>query len=295
MNYTKIFPADYPPLLKSIKKQPTHLYLAGSVIKHENYKFLCVVGARRYSNYGQDVCRDLIRGLRNYPVVIVSGLALGIDSLAHTYALENNLKTIAVPGSGLNDDVIYPPSHLQLARHIVNSGNTLLSPFEPHVMGNVWTFPVRNQLMAALSDATLVVEGRKKSGTLLTANYTLELDREVMIVPGSIYSELSYGPHTLYKEGAHPITNSREILEVLGFDMGDVEPKTQELFDFNAIQELNPRQKMVINCLQFRSSNSYEITQSTGMSASEFLIIASELELLGLIKQSQGFYRICRS
>ena len=200
MNTVKIFPSEYPTLIKQMALQPKFLECAGALPPGDSYKYLCVVGARNFSEYGRDVCKSLISGLRNYPIVIVSGLALGIDSIAHETALQVGLKTIAFPGSGLAKEVIYPKSHLRLAERIVKSGNTLLSSFDHNQIGMNWTFPVRNQLMAALSHATLIIEGKKGSGTLLTAKYANDLGRDVLIVPGSIFSDLSYGPHLLYKD-----------------------------------------------------------------------------------------------
>lgn len=207
---------EYPLLLRQISNPPKFLDVAGADIPSEEYKFLCVVGARNFSEYGEQVCRHLISGLRGYPIVIVSGLAVGIDSIAHESALYANLKTIAIPGSGLDESSIYPSSHFNLAKRIIDSGNTLISPFEPEQKSTIWTFPSRNRVMAGISHATLIIEGRIGSGTLLTSNHALEFNREVMIIPGSIFSETAQGPLSLLKEGAIPVTSSKEILATLG-------------------------------------------------------------------------------
>ena len=206
---------EYPLLLRQIERPPPFLDIVGAPIPESGYKFLCIIGARKYTKYGEEVVRHLISGLKDQPIIIVSGLAIGIDSIAHEQALACNLKTIAVPGSGLDENVIYPPSHLHIAKKIIAQAGTLISPFERDQSSTLWTFPVRNRLLAGLCHATLVVEGREGSGTLLTAKHAVEFNRDVMIVPGSIFSDTSYGPHLLYKEGAIPVTNSSEILQVL--------------------------------------------------------------------------------
>jgi DNA processing protein len=216
MHINRITFNQYPLLLRQISNPPKFLDIAGADIPIDEYKFLCIVGARNHSEYGEEVCKYLISGLKGYPIVIVSGLALGIDSIAHQSALETGLRTIAIPGSGLDESSIYPPTHINLAKKIIESGNTLISPFEPNQQSAIWTFPSRNRVMAGISHATIIIEGRVGSGTLLTANHALEFNREVMIIPGSIFSETTYGPLSLLKEGAIPITSPKEILATLG-------------------------------------------------------------------------------
>lgn len=207
---------EYPLLLRQIERPPKFLDISGAPIPSDDYKFLCVVGARDFTQYGADTCKHLVAGLKGYPIIIVSGLALGIDSIAHEVAIENGIRTISFPGSGLKESSIYPPSHLNLAKRIIGSGNTLVSAFEPEQESTLWTFPSRNRIMAGISHATLIIEGRVGSGTLITAEHALGFNRDVFIVPGSIFSETSYAPHLLYKEGAIPVTSSREILVELG-------------------------------------------------------------------------------
>ena len=232
---------EYPLLLRQISNPPKFLDIAGADIPGDEYRFLCVVGARNFSKYGEEVCKYLISGLKGYPIVIVSGLALGIDSIAHQSALDAGLRTIAVPGSGLAKESIYPSSHFNLATKIIDSKNTLVSPFEPEQKSTIWTFPSRNRVMAGMSHATLIIEGRIGSGTLITANHALEFNREVMIIPGSIFSETAYGPLSLLKEGAIPVTSSKEILATLGL----LKPK--ELEELNKI---NPAQALEISLIK---------------------------------------------
>ena len=211
---------NYSYLLKQISQLPDSLDIIGNM-PPETHKYLCVVGSRSYSSYGKDACEQLIAGLSGYPIVIVSGLAFGIDSIAHEAALKAGLVTISFPGSGLGTDVLYPQKHINLAQRIVEAGGALLSPLKRNQEATIWTFPTRNRIMAGISHATLIIQADKKSGTLLTAGNALEFNRDVLVVPGSIYSPLSYGPHKLLRDGAIAITSSEQILEVLGFEMSD--------------------------------------------------------------------------
>lgn len=248
----------------------------------EKYKHLCVVGARKYSEYGKQATEKLIAGLRGYPIVIISGLALGIDSIAHRAALTAGLLTMAVPGSGLGPRVLYPASHRQLADKIVEDGGCLLSEFEPDFRPTSYSFPQRNRIMAGLSDAVLVVEAELQSGTLITSKLATEYNRDVFTVPGSIFSRTSAGPHMLLRLGATPITSSVELLEALGFDgtLG-LQPATP---NYN---ECSPDEKKVIALLKNPLSRD-EIIDALGIPASHVNILLSTMELKGLIKESLG-------
>lgn len=204
-----------PHQLKQISNPPQTLYIHGT-LPDKNTKILCIVGARHHSAYGEKVCKELIQGLKGYDICIVSGLAIGIDSIAHKAALDSGLKTIAFPGSGLNTSVIYPLQHRDLAQEIVDRGGALISEFSPLQKAMKWTFPQRNRLMAGISQAVLIIEAERKSGTLITSKYATEYNRDVGAVPGDIYSPLSEGPHMLIRLGATPITSSKDILELLG-------------------------------------------------------------------------------
>lgn len=159
---------DWPPLLEEINQLPKQLFYAGTNPDWSR-KLLCIVGARKNSSYGKEAVETLVEGLRGYPITIVSGLALGIDSIAHRAALKNNLPTIAVPGSGLSLEVLHPQSHTRLAQEIVEKGGMLMNEFDPEFKAAHYSFPQRNRIMAGMSHATLVVEAEKKSGTLITA------------------------------------------------------------------------------------------------------------------------------
>jgi DNA processing protein len=201
-------------LLVQIPECPKTLRIKGEFPVRE--KYLAVVGSRKYSEYGKAVCEELIAGLAGYSVCIISGLALGMDGIAHKAALKAGLATIAVPGSGLSDSVLYPSTHRGLADHILESGGCLISEFEDDFRATLWSFPQRNRLMAGLSHATFVVEAELQSGTLITSKYAIDFNRDVFTVPHSIFSKTSEGPHMLLRLGATPITQSADILAGLG-------------------------------------------------------------------------------
>ncbi len=206
---------DIPARLREIVDPPKALYLRGT-LPSEDQRLLAVVGARKHTAYGKEVTNSLIRGLRGYPITIVSGLALGIDALAHEASLEVGLATIAVPGSGLDWDVLYPRQHERLAQRILKAGGGLLSEFAPNTPAAPWTFPRRNRIMAGLAEAVLIIEAQEQSGTLITARLAMEYNRDVLAVPGPITNLTSRGPNALIRDGAMPILSPADILEALG-------------------------------------------------------------------------------
>lgn len=201
-----------PKLLSEIPDTPTYLYIRGTLPELKNTIVVTIVGSRKYSKYGKHVCQQLIAGLQGYPFVIVSGLAIGIDTIAHQTALEVGLPCIAIPGSGLHDDVLYPRRNKLLAQRIIKNGGCLLSEYQPDFKATRWSFPKRNRMMAGISHAVLVIEAQKKSGTLITANLALEYGREVLVVPGAISDHRFDGGNNLIQQGAYPITSAQDIL-----------------------------------------------------------------------------------
>ncbi|MFA7191934.1 MAG: DNA-processing protein DprA [Candidatus Paceibacterota bacterium] len=215
----KLKPEQFPKALLEIPQPPKELYIRGVLPKENEYVFLAVVGSRNHTNYGRDICEKLIAGLRGYPIVIVSGLAMGIDTIAHRSAMKAGLLTLSMPGSGLDPKVLYPKNNINLAEEIVDNGGCLLAEFPPMMKAELYTFPQRNRLMAGISKATLVIEAAEKSGTLITARMALDYNRDVLVIPGSVFSNTSSGTNRLIRQGATPITNSTELLEALGFEV----------------------------------------------------------------------------
>ena len=278
----KILKGDFPLLLHEMPGAPDEVYLCGSskVLFLDDHKYLCIVGSRRYTEYGRRVCEWLIEGLRGTKTVIVSGLAMGIDTVAHKSAMANNLRTIAVPGSGLNPDILYPRINTYVAEDILESGGCLLSPFKPNQGAANWTFPVRNQIMAGMSHATLIIEGEEDSGTLITAKLSADYNRDTLVVPGSIFSEHSKGPHKLLRDGAIPITNQKELREALGFV--DEDKKTSH-FENCTDDELK-----IVSILGAEPLHKDEIIRQTNLPTSKVHILISILETKNLVEQKYG-------
>lgn len=284
-----------PKLLREISVPPKQLWLEGllpdsswTVGRGEGEtRFLCVVGSRRHSTYARERLEELIQGLAPYNICIVSGLAIGIDSIAHESALKAGLHTIAFPGSGLDRSVLYPPSRRELGERILSSGGALLSEFDLTQAAAPWTFPQRNRLMAGISHATLVVEAGPDSGTLITAMYALDANRDVCALPGLITSPLTYGPHKLIRNGATLIRSSDDILEVLGLkptdEQGSLIHEAQR-----SIRPLNTTEQSIFNIIKNEAVSLEELTQKTGLDSSTVSVTVSMLEIEGIVKVKDG-------
>jgi len=246
-------------------------------------KLLTIVGSRKYTSYGKQVVDELVGGLRGYNVGIVSGLALGIDSLAHEAALKNDLYTLVIPGGGIDDSVIYPASHKKLAHRILEAGGCLLSEFDPTFTAKLWSFPQRNRLQAGISHATLLVEAAEKSGTLITARLATNYNRELLVVPGSIFSKQHAGIHQFLKLGATAVTCAADILQELKIDHSD-EPTTI------ALPNLSPDEATVIAALNEPLPRDVLIRQ-LDMSTEKATQLLMMMELSGLVVQAGGMYR----
>ncbi len=291
----KLSPDEFPALLREMSDPPKQLYLRGTLSTLEQSgspgtepKILCVVGSRKYSEYGKEACEYLIEGLQGYPITIVSGLALGIDSVAHRAALEARLTTLAFPGSGLQDDVLYPAIHYRLAQEILNSGGTLLSEFKPDQRAAPWMFPRRNRLMAGIAHAVLIIEAEERSGTSITARLALDYNRDVFVVPGSIFSPGSAGPHKLLQEGAAPVTCPEDIL--IKFGLLSPEDK-QSVISFKKSSDglLTPEEKIIMTLLDVPLQRDLLLKKSR-LSVDTFQQTISRLELKQVLTEIQGMY-----
>ena len=272
---------EIPEMLREIPDCPEKLFIQGKLPGPET-KLLCVVGSRKFTPYGKEVCEKLISGLRGYDIAIVSGLALGIDGIAHESAMSAGLKTIAVPGSGLSERVLTPKTNFMIANKILESGGAMLSEFELDFVATPYSFPQRNRIMAGLSHATLVIEAEIKSGTLITSKLATEYNRDVLAVPGSILSKNSEGPNMLIRLGATPIRSSKDILEALGFNI-DEEPQNLEL----KYSDCSPDELLIIEILKTPMSKD-ELIRKAKMPISKISAIISILEIKGLVKESMG-------
>lgn len=270
---------DFPKLLREIPDPPQKIRIIGNFPKTE--KYLCVVGSRKYSEYGKAVCEKLIEGLKGYPITIVSGLAIGIDSIAHTSALKNNIKTIAVPGSGLSGDVLYPSTNKYLARKIIDEGGALISEFEDNFIATPWSFPQRNRIMAGMSHATLIIEAELKSGTLITSKYAIDYNRDVFTVPHSIFSKTSEGPHMLLRLGATPITRSSDIINALGLR------ELENIYTEKDYSKCSTDEKELIEIIREPMTRD-EIIRALGKPVYITQTILATMEIKGLIKEEMG-------
>ncbi len=204
---------EYPELLKQVYDPPFCLFVRGE-LSNDTYN-LAVVGTRKYTQYGKQMTQELVAPLAEQGITIVSGLALGIDSIAHETTLSSGGKTIAVLGSGINDRHIYPAAHRDLAKRIVASGGAVISEYPPGALPNKYTFPLRNRIIAGMSLGTLVIEAKKKSGALITSTYALDHDREIFTIPHNLTSETGEGPNNLIKSGAKIVMTYEDIIDAL--------------------------------------------------------------------------------
>ena len=272
---------EIPAALNEIPEPPEKLYILGE-LPDENNIYLTVVGSRKHTSYGKDVCEALIEGLRGQRVVIVSGLALGIDSIAHTAALNAGLRTISFPGSGLDESVLYPASNRYLAKQIVESGGGLISEFDPKFKPTPWSFLQRNRLMAGISKAVLIIEAEQKSGTLVTARLGLDYNRDVLVVPGSIHSHASKGTNSLIRQGATPITGVDDLFEALGLKIPDKGEKQQRLF-----ADCTTDEKKILEFLVEPKSRD-DLVRELGLPTPTANALLSIMEIKDMIKESGG-------
>ena len=276
--------------LLTLHDVPEKIYIQGKLpeVEIDEYgrltpRILTVVGSRKNTTYGRDALEKLISSISNEPVIIVSGLALGIDGLAHKEALKNNLITVAVPGSGLSAKVIYPATHYSLSQEILENGGCLISELAPEISAAQWTFPARNRIMSAFADAILVVEAGEKSGTLITARQSLELGRDIGVIPGSIFSPTSLGANSLIKDGAMPITSREDLLDLLHLTQTNTEKDTSKLF-------LTEDEQVIFELLTENISRD-ELLIKSNLPMQRFLVAISNLEIKGYIQDTFGEVR----
>lgn len=203
---------DYPVSLKKIKNRPKDLYYIGN-IKNIS-RTVGIVGTRRCSSYGRQVASEFAKNLASRDITIISGFAPGIDTVSHASTIEIGKRTIAVLGTGLSEQYIYPKENIPLIKKIIELGGCLISEYPPNTYGTRFSFPQRNRIVAGLSDALLVVEAPQKSGAIITANYAFSYDKPVFSVPGSIFYETAVGTNNLIKRGARVATKVEDILQI---------------------------------------------------------------------------------
>ena len=270
---------DYPEMLRQIPDPPALLYGCGSVPEGQA---LAIVGTRQPTDFGRVFTERLAEELAAAGVVIVSGLARGIDAAAHRGTLSGGGRTLAVLGCGI--DRVYPHENLRLYQQIIEQG-ALLSEYPPGSEPLPGHFPGRNRIISGLSKATLVIEASRDSGSLITAEFALEQGREVMAVPGGVDRKTSYGPNLLIKQGAHPITESQEVLEILGFNASDRRARTPA--EPTALQLPGPA-AAVLAKLDLTPRHSDELALGSGLTPMELSAILLQLELHGYADKLPG-------
>ena len=270
---------EYPALLRAIHDPPPQLYLRGEAdAALLAGPAVAMVGARSCSSYGRSVTRALARDVAGAGVVVVSGMARGIDGEAHRGALDAGGATVAVLGCGIDRD--YPAAHAELARRICDSGGLVVSEYEPGVEPAPWRFPARNRIIAGLGRATVVVEARERSGALITADFALEEGRDVLAVPGEITSALSAGTNALLRLGATPVTCVDDVLEGFGLEhVTRVSPP------------LGPAASAFLARLGGGALTADELVRAAGIDPGDGAAALMELELAGRVTLEDGLYR----
>lgn len=273
-NFFTIDDEIYPENLKNIFNPPKKIYYKGNLNLLKSERLISIVGTRNNSSYGEICCENIVRNLIKSDVVIVSGFARGIDSIAHKICLDNLGKTIAVVASGL--DIIYPASNISLWKKIEKEG-LILSEYDYGIKPFKQNFPQRNRIIAALSRATIIIESKKRGGSLISADMALEMGKDVYAVPGNIHSENSIGCNELIRDSkAKLLISADEILEEYNW-------KPINFNNTNTFQDLNDIQQIILNTLNEEKSLDSLINEMN-VNLNIVLTELMELEIMGKIK-----------
>lgn len=270
----------YPRLLKEIADPPAVLYVKGDLDSCNLEKTVAVVGSRKATFNGKDSLKIILKELANTDICIVSGLATGIDTTAHYTAIENNLKTIGVIASGF--DFTYPESNRELYKMIANGGGAILSEYYPTFEPLKFRFPERNRIVTGLSYGTVVVEAALKSGALISANLTLDQNRELMCIPGLISNPNTKGIYQLIKNGADIVTEGEDVLNALGWEV-KVPEQMKLTFD-----DLSDDEEKILDSIEVEAKGFDNIQYETGIKTDDLLTCLTTLELKGIIRQVEG-------
>jgi DNA processing protein len=271
--------AAYPAYLREIPTAPPVLYLQGELQEIDRLG-VAVVGTRRLTAYGRQVTRDIVSGLVRNGVTIISGLARGIDAVAHQAALDAGGRTIAVLGSGL--DCIYPAENRSLVKEIISGRGAVISEYGLGVQPEAKNFPPRNRVISGLSLGVIVVEAGKRSGALITANFALEQGRDVFAVPGNINSVASKGPNRLIQDGAKLVTCADDVLDELNLQM---------VVEQTAVQLLLPEtaeEAALLAHLNYNPIHVDELGRATGFPTNLVSSTLTMMELKGMVQQTGG-------
>jgi len=265
---------DYPPLLKEIDQSPPVIYVKGTLTPADEFS-VAIVGTRRVSEYGQQITRDASIYLTGHGLTIVSGLARGVDGLAHRHALEAGGRTIAVLGSGV--DVIYPPEHRKLAEAISENG-AVISDYPLGTQPEGVNFPPRNRIISGLSLATIVIEAGDRSGALITADFALEQGRDVFAVPGNVLSPASRGTNRLIQNGAFAMVSPQDVLDVLNLSEVEAIKTARQVLPGNTMEA------KILQVMGFEPMHVDEICNQVGMAVEKVSAALTMMELKGMVQ-----------
>jgi DNA processing protein len=281
LNFITVNDREYPRQLKEIKSPPFVLFYRGNIDLLKQ-KQLAVVGTRRFSEYGRLVTEKLVPQIAQAGITITSGMAQGIDSLAHQATINVGQPTIAVLGAGILEAEKNAYAR-QMMHSILSQNGLIISEYPPDYPASRFTFPARNRIVSGLSLGVLVVEAGEKSGTLITANYALEQNREIFAVPGSIFSAQSYGTHRLLKNGAQMVTSANDILEALNFS-----PIQSNIFDQPEIKFTDSEEEIIYQKLSLDPIVIDKLAKRCKLSVTTVTTKLSLLELKGLARNIGG-------
>lgn len=272
---------DYPKLLKEIWNPPSLLYYKGALSLDEEFT-IGVVGTRKISSYGKQITPQIASDLVKNGFTIISGLALGVDALAHKTTVDCGGKTIAVLGSGIDEQSIYPTQNRYLASEIIKNGGAVISEYPVGTLALPGNFPFRNRIISGLSLGTLVIEAAEESGALITAKYALDQNREVFAIPGSIFNPTSLGPNKLIKMGARVVTSINDILETLNL------ANATEFIKNRKILPESPEEEKILNILTQEPLHIDKIILGSELDAAKVGAILTLMEMKGLVKNLGG-------
>lgn len=278
---------DYPDLLKQIYNPPMTLFYKGDLDRCNFNRTLAVVGSRKASEAAKTVLTSILSEFKDSDICIVSGLALGIDSCAHNAAVNNNISTIGVIASGF--DFIYPTQNKDLYKKIEEESGVIFSEYWPTFQPLQWRFPHRNRIVTGLSKGTLVAEAAIRSGALISANLCLEQNRELMCMPGLLTNPNTEGIYKLIKNGAAVITRAEDVLDALGWQLSTSNTKSQKA-ETSSLDELdlNENEYNVFKIIATESVNFDVLLAETQLDFGDLMVILTELEIKGYIKQTDG-------
>jgi len=268
----------YPHLLKNIASPPPLLYIQGNLKNLESTNNLALVGSRKITSYGRQVTPSLINDLVKIGLTTVSGLALGCDALVHQQTLACRGKTIAVLGSGLAKNSLYPSQNIKLAQKIIQNNGTLISEYPPHEKARLHYFPMRNRIIAGISMGTVVIEAAERSGALITAFSALEENREVFAVPGNIYNPQSAGCLKLIQLGAKLVRTGQDIRDELCLDVDYIEKQ------FIIENNFNPIEQKIIKFLKNEPRHINELAKDCQLPINELMSALTILEMQKYLK-----------